>query len=103
MTAPLASPRGPLASTFAESERQEPNVRAPIDANGNLTSDGTRTFEWKARNQLVSITVTGWRGDTSPRNNMLRLSVRREGESSYTGKGRTEMPPDLQRIIRLTS
>jgi len=25
------------------------------DANGNLTSDGTRTFEWDARNELVAI------------------------------------------------
>lgn len=30
---------------------------APIDANGNLTSDGTRSFEWDARNQLVAVTV----------------------------------------------
>jgi RHS repeat-associated protein len=29
------------------------------DANGNMTSDGTRTFEWDARNQLVAI-----RGDS---------------------------------------
>ena len=27
------------------------------DANGNLTSDGTRTFEWDARNQLLAVTV----------------------------------------------
>lgn len=27
------------------------------DANGNLASDGTRTFEWDARNQLVAVTV----------------------------------------------
>lgn len=26
-----------------------------FDANGNLTADGTRTFEWDARNQLVAI------------------------------------------------
>jgi YD repeat-containing protein len=31
------------------------------DANGNLTSDGTRTFEWDARNQLVAVEVgTHW-------------------------------------------
>jgi YD repeat-containing protein len=31
------------------------------DANGNLTSDGTRTFEWDARNQLVAVTrVVAW-------------------------------------------
>ncbi len=27
------------------------------DANGNMTSDGTRTFEWDARNQLVGVNV----------------------------------------------
>ena len=35
----------------------EPAVGAPIDANGNLTADGTRTFAWDARNQLVAVTV----------------------------------------------
>jgi RHS repeat-associated protein len=35
----------------------DPHLCAPIDANGNLTSDGTRTFEWDARNQLVAVTV----------------------------------------------
>ncbi|MGH9461178.1 MAG: RHS repeat domain-containing protein, partial [Vicinamibacteria bacterium] len=28
-----------------------------FDANGNLTGDGTRTFEWDARNQLLAITI----------------------------------------------
>jgi uncharacterized protein RhaS with RHS repeats len=27
------------------------------DANGNLTADGTRTFDWDARNQLLAVTV----------------------------------------------
>jgi RHS repeat-associated protein len=27
------------------------------DANGNMTSDGTRTFEWDAENRLVAVTV----------------------------------------------
>ncbi len=27
------------------------------DANGNMTSDGSRTFEWDARNQLVAVSV----------------------------------------------
>ena len=27
------------------------------DANGNLTADGTRTFEWDARNQLVAVDI----------------------------------------------
>ena len=28
---------------------------APIDANGNLTSDGTKTYSWNALNQLVEV------------------------------------------------
>jgi RHS repeat-associated protein len=35
----------------------EPHVCAPIDANGNLTTDGTRTFEWDARNQPVAVGI----------------------------------------------
>ena len=49
MTVHLASRRGPLDSTFAVSERR-PNVSVALDANGNMTSDETRTFEWDARN-----------------------------------------------------
>jgi hypothetical protein len=33
----------------------KPLVGAPIDVNGTLTADGTRTFEWDARNQLVAV------------------------------------------------
>ena len=33
------------------------------DANGNLTSDGTRTFEWDARNQLLAISQGGHRSE----------------------------------------
>lgn len=35
------------------------------DANGNLASDGPRTFEWDARNQLVAITVGTHRSEFS--------------------------------------
>jgi len=38
-------------------------VGAPIDANGNLTADGTRTFEWDARNQLVAVIVAAHRSE----------------------------------------
>jgi YD repeat-containing protein len=33
----------------------EPHICAPIDANGNLTSDGTKTYLWNALNQLVEV------------------------------------------------
>ena len=35
--------------------RPEPHVCAPIDANGNLTADGTKTYVWNALNQLVEV------------------------------------------------
>ncbi len=35
------------------------------DANGNLTSDGTRTFEWDARNQLLAVNVGTHRSEFS--------------------------------------
>jgi RHS repeat-associated protein len=35
------------------------------DANGNLTSDGTRSFEWDARNQLVAVNVGTERSEFS--------------------------------------
>lgn len=43
----------------------DPHIGAPIDANGNLTSDGTRTFEWDARNQLVALTAGTRRTESS--------------------------------------
>ena len=33
----------------------EPDVCAPIDANGNLASDGTKSYHWNALNQLVEV------------------------------------------------
>jgi RHS repeat-associated protein len=35
------------------------------DANGNRTSDGSRTFEWDARNQLVAVTIGMHRSEFS--------------------------------------
>jgi RHS repeat-associated protein len=55
-------PQGiPVASTgangFDANNRQSPynGVKQTYDATGNLTSDGTRTYNWDARNQLTSI------------------------------------------------
>jgi len=42
---------------------ENPDVCAPIDANGNLTGDGTRTFEWDARNQLLAVDVGSHRSE----------------------------------------
>lgn len=40
------------------------NITLQLDANGNLTNDGTRSFSYDAENQLTNVTVTGqWRED----------------------------------------
>jgi len=55
----------PAASTghnsFDDNQRQtQYNGQAlTYDANGNLTSDGMRTFEWNARNELVRVAEAG--------------------------------------------
>ena len=53
------------------------------DANGNLVSDGTRTFEWDARNQLVSVTE-GPRRSEFRYDGQQRRTRRIEKESGVT-------------------
>jgi RHS repeat-associated protein len=46
------------------------------DANGNLTSDGTRSFEWDARNQLVAVTVGTHRSEFTYDGLQRRVRIR---------------------------
>ena len=46
-----------------------------FDANGNMTSDGTRTFEWDARNQLVAVTVGTHRSEFTYDGQQRRVRV----------------------------
>ncbi|MCU0252767.1 MAG: RHS repeat protein, partial [Vicinamibacterales bacterium] len=50
-------PSGNAATATYEVDVTDAPKTFTYDANGNLTSDGTRTFEWDARNQLVAVTV----------------------------------------------
>jgi len=62
------------------------------DLNGNLTSDGDRSFEWDAENRLISVTInaTGHRS-----------------EFGYDGLGRRvaikELDPDANKVLQTTS
>ena len=47
-------PSGNTATATYEVDVAEAAKKFTYDANGNLTSDGARTFEWDARNQLVA-------------------------------------------------
>jgi RHS repeat-associated protein len=48
-------PSGNIATNTYELTSAGTAKTFTYDANGNLTSDGTRTFEWDARNQLVAV------------------------------------------------
>jgi hypothetical protein len=39
----------------AHGSTTKPHSGAPIDANGHLTADGIRAFEWDVRDHLVAI------------------------------------------------
>jgi len=52
------------------------------DANGNLTSDGTRTFEWDARNQLVAVTVGTHRSEFTYDGMLRAVRVRERVDGS---------------------
>lgn len=62
-------PSGAIVSTTT------PPVGAPIDANGNLTADGSRTFEWDARNQLVAVNVGTHRSEFSYDGEQRRVQI----------------------------
>jgi RHS repeat-associated protein len=50
-------PSGNAATATYEVDVSDAPKTFTHDANGNLTSDGTRSFEWDARNQLAAVTV----------------------------------------------
>jgi RHS repeat-associated protein len=45
------------------------------DANGNLIGDGTRTFEWDARNQLIAVTIGTHRSEYTYDGQQRRVRV----------------------------
>jgi RHS repeat-associated protein len=62
-----------ITASWSPVSMVEPPVGAPIDANGNLTADGTRTFEWDARNQLVAVNVGTHRSEFTYNGQMQRV------------------------------
>jgi RHS repeat-associated protein len=50
-------PSGNTRNNQYQVDSSGPTKTFTYDANGNLTSDGTRTFEWDVRNQLVAVNV----------------------------------------------
>jgi RHS repeat-associated protein len=57
VTIQAADPNGNVSSAQYQVTLTGASSTLTYDANGNLTADGTRTFEWDARNQLVAVGV----------------------------------------------
>ena len=63
VTIGATDPSGNAATRQYEIDSAGSSRTFTFEANGNLTSDGTRTFEWDARNQLVAVNVGTHRGE----------------------------------------
>ena len=65
VTIDALDPSGNAATAVYEVDQAATGKTFTYDANGNLTSDGSRTFEWDARNQLVAVNVGTHRSEFS--------------------------------------
>lgn len=65
VTITATDPSGNVASRQYEVDVTGATTTFTYDANGNMTGDGTRAFEWDARNQLTAIAVGSQRVEFS--------------------------------------
>ena len=63
VTVQAVDPSGNAATAVYEVDQAGGGSTLTWDANGNLTTDGARTFEWDARDQLVAVTVADHRSE----------------------------------------
>ncbi len=75
VTVPATDPSGNAPTRQYEVDSLGSSRTFTFDPNGNLTSDGTRTFEWDARNQIISVTVGGYRSEYTYDGKMRRVRV----------------------------
>jgi uncharacterized protein RhaS with RHS repeats len=64
MAARLSTTVQPMTAVY-EVDQAGTSKTLTYDANGNMTSDGTLTFEWDARNQLVAVNAGTHRSESS--------------------------------------
>lgn len=90
--ASVADPSAYAVATVLVSAMAGTDKTFTYDANGNMLSDGERSFEWDAENRLVSVTIAA----TSHRS-----------EFAYDGLGRRvmirELDPDATQTLQVTS
>jgi RHS repeat-associated protein len=93
-TAPIASGTTTIAVTATDSNNNVATNTYEIenagsaktftfDANGNITSDGVRTFNWDGRNQLIAVEVGAHRTEFTYNGARQRVGIR-ELENSFT-------------------
>jgi RHS repeat-associated protein len=66
---------GNAATAIYEVDQANTSKAFAYDANGNMTADGTRTFEWDARNQLVAVNVGTHRSEFTYNGEQQRVRV----------------------------
>ena len=82
-TVTATDPSGNAASRSFEIDQSGAPKTFTSDENGNLISDGTRSFEWDARNQLVAVNVGAHRSEFSYDGTRRRVRIV-EKESGVT-------------------
>jgi RHS repeat-associated protein len=83
------------------------SVSFSYDANGNLLSDGLRTFTYNQENQLTSVIVTNGVGNSTKTDfvydGLMRMRIRREWNwqsSAWTELGETHYLYDGRRVVQ---
>ena len=67
-------PSGNRTTATYEVDQSTGATTFAYDANGNLVADGTRTFEWDARNQLVGVNIGSHRTEFEYNGDQRRVS-----------------------------
>jgi RHS repeat-associated protein len=75
LTVTAVDPSGNATSRQWEVDSTGAGRTFTYDTNGNLTADGTRTFEWDARNQLVAVNVGTHRSEFTYNGEHQRVRV----------------------------
>jgi RHS repeat-associated protein len=83
VTISATDPSGNVATKQYQVGNTATSKAFTYDANGNLTADGTRTFEWDARNQMVAVNVGTKRSEFTYDGRQRRIRIV-EKESGVT-------------------
>ncbi|MGC4083213.1 MAG: RHS repeat-associated core domain-containing protein [Vicinamibacterales bacterium] len=88
-TITATDPSGNMATQAYQVNQGGTSDAFTYDLDGNMTSDGTRTFEWDAKNELVSVTQGSQREDFAYDGSMRRVRATVTADGVVTSDART--------------